>query len=90
MPRRHSEIDRASKILKIHSFVATRSIVWDDFSMGRKLTEDEFNDPDFQALLAALTKASKPLGYLRSAIAEPVRIRTAKKLAAGSCADAEH
>ncbi len=58
--------------------------------MGRKLTEHEFNDPDFQALLAALTKASKPVGYLRSAIAEPIRTRAAEKSASGSCADAEH
>lgn len=58
--------------------------------MGRKLTEDEFKDPDFQALLAALKKASRPVGYLRTAIAEPIRTRAAEKSAGGSGADVEH
>jgi hypothetical protein len=30
--------------------------------MGRKLTNEEWADPDFQALFVALEKASKPLG----------------------------
>jgi hypothetical protein len=30
--------------------------------MGRKPTDEELNDPDFQALLAALDKVSKPIG----------------------------
>ena len=29
--------------------------------MGRKLTGEELNDPDFQALLTALKKVSKPV-----------------------------
>ncbi len=29
--------------------------------MGRKLTDDELNDPDFQALLTALKKVAKPV-----------------------------
>jgi hypothetical protein len=57
--------------------------------MGRKLTEDEFKDPDFQALLVALKKVSRPVGYLRSTTAEPIRTRAAEKPASGSCADAE-
>jgi hypothetical protein len=29
--------------------------------MGRKLTEEELDDPDFQALFVALEKVSKPI-----------------------------
>jgi hypothetical protein len=30
--------------------------------MGRKPTDEELNNPDFQALLTALDKVSKPVG----------------------------
>jgi hypothetical protein len=41
--------------------IALRVAVLNHPSMGRKLTDEEFADPDFQALFVALEKASKPV-----------------------------
>ena len=41
--------------------IAPRRAVLNHPSMGRKLTDEEFADPDFQALFVALDKASKPV-----------------------------
>ncbi len=41
--------------------IAPRFAVLNHPSMGRKLTDEEFADPDFQALFVALEKASKPI-----------------------------
>jgi hypothetical protein len=40
--------------------------------MGRKLTDEELADPDFQALFVALEKASKPVGIKRPDPCRPV------------------
>ena len=40
--------------------------------MGRKLTDEELADPDFQALIVALEKASKPVTLKRPDPARPV------------------
>ena len=47
--------------------------------MGRKLTEDELNDPDFQALLVAVKKVSKPVVKIQPAAREPEISRTVEK-----------
>jgi hypothetical protein len=40
--------------------------------MGRKLTDEELADPDFQALIVALEKASKPVTVKRPNTGRPV------------------
>jgi hypothetical protein len=40
--------------------------------MGRKLTEEELADPDFQALIVALEKVSKPVAVKRPNPDHPV------------------
>ena len=65
-----------SKLLK--SLVSLCSIASSriNFPMGRRPTEEELNDPDFRALLAALKKVSKPVGHLRAKPPEPSPTRT--------------
>jgi hypothetical protein len=46
---------------KITRMIALCVVVLNHRSMGRKLTDEEFADPDFQALLVSLEKASKPI-----------------------------
>ena len=40
--------------------------------MGRKLTDEELADPDFQALIVALEKAAKPVGVRHPNTGRPV------------------
>jgi hypothetical protein len=40
--------------------------------MGRKLTDEELADPDFQALIVALEKVSKPVAVKRPHPDRPV------------------
>jgi hypothetical protein len=58
--------------------------------MGRKLTDEEFADPDFQALFVALEKASKPVVVKRPQPDRPiseVEVHDEPTSAAGSCTE---
>lgn len=51
----------SARIHKITRMIAPRFTVLNHLAMGRKLTDEEFADPDFQALFVALEKAAKPV-----------------------------
>jgi hypothetical protein len=63
--------------------IAPRVAVLNHPSMGRKLTDEEFADPDFQTLFVALEKASKPVArkiaeLKRAVVPQPVDSRPSR------------